>query len=215
MQKDDGTRMICCEICEEWFHSRCVGRCEEEKIFVCNRCTKGDGNIYISEETFKTNYQTPPTKRSHLQINFEKINVASTNHSKYRNLYRRILSDTHHCRSVRLEMQEDIKPWTVACLQNNPRFVVGASDGSLGIYAITPEADFIKGHVIPDYLTLDDGHFVGAERISLTTTGHPYGLSYVYIPSSDDCVISSNWVDGTLIVSCLVYEYMTMKSVQI
>ncbi|KAK3222283.1 hypothetical protein Dsin_009308 [Dipteronia sinensis] len=40
-QEDDGERMISCDICEVWQHSRCVGIPNDEqipRIFLCNRC---------------------------------------------------------------------------------------------------------------------------------------------------------------------------------
>lgn len=40
-EDDDGERMICCDICEVWQHTRCVGIPNNEEnppIFLCNRC---------------------------------------------------------------------------------------------------------------------------------------------------------------------------------
>lgn len=42
-EEDDGERMICCDICEVWQHTRCVRIPNDEEIphiFLCNRCEK-------------------------------------------------------------------------------------------------------------------------------------------------------------------------------
>lgn len=41
---EDGERLICCDICEVWQHSRCVGVSDTDQIpqvFLCNRCENG------------------------------------------------------------------------------------------------------------------------------------------------------------------------------
>ncbi|XP_020083265.1 PHD finger protein PERSISTENT TAPETAL CELL 1 [Ananas comosus] len=41
---EDGERMVCCDICEVWQHTRCVGIPNEENVphvFLCNRCENG------------------------------------------------------------------------------------------------------------------------------------------------------------------------------
>jgi hypothetical protein len=191
MQEDDGSCMIGCELCEEWFHKRCVGQIDMDKVFVCNRCTRGDGNLFISQQELSS-YQTRTTNWSSL--------VVRKNYSSYSMLSNRALPKTNHGRTTRLEMQHDVKPWTVACLQKHPLFVLGDSSGAISTYSITSQADFTQGYTIPDFINGDDGQYVGVERKSYTTTGHSYGLSYVYLPPSEDCVISSNWQDGLLIV---------------
>jgi hypothetical protein len=38
---DDGERMVCCDICEAWQHTRCAGIKDAEEvphIFLCSRC---------------------------------------------------------------------------------------------------------------------------------------------------------------------------------
>lgn len=42
--RDDGSFMILCEYCEDWFHGKCVGIRERDgplvDVFVCPNCTK-------------------------------------------------------------------------------------------------------------------------------------------------------------------------------
>jgi PHD-finger len=43
-REEDGERLICCDICEVWQHTRCVGVSETDEVphvFLCNRCENG------------------------------------------------------------------------------------------------------------------------------------------------------------------------------
>lgn len=43
---DDGERMVACDVCEIWMHTRCQGMPDAEPIpneFVCYQCTAVDG----------------------------------------------------------------------------------------------------------------------------------------------------------------------------
>ncbi|KAG2363260.1 hypothetical protein BDR07DRAFT_1282809 [Suillus spraguei] len=52
-EPDDGTPMVCCSVCNEWYHFRCVKLDEVEAselhIYVCSTCTELTGQRTVSE----------------------------------------------------------------------------------------------------------------------------------------------------------------------
>ncbi|KIJ65580.1 hypothetical protein HYDPIDRAFT_88457 [Hydnomerulius pinastri MD-312] len=52
-QPDDGSPMVCCSACNEWYHFRCVKLSAEEaselEVYVCPLCTEKTGRRTISE----------------------------------------------------------------------------------------------------------------------------------------------------------------------
>ncbi|KAF8845107.1 hypothetical protein BDN67DRAFT_893540 [Paxillus ammoniavirescens] len=52
-QPDDGSPMVCCSECSEWYHFRCVKLSAEEaselEVYVCPTCTEKTGRRTISE----------------------------------------------------------------------------------------------------------------------------------------------------------------------
>jgi len=52
-QPDDGTPMVCCSVCDEWYHFRCVKLSEEKaselQTYVCPTCTESTGRRTVSE----------------------------------------------------------------------------------------------------------------------------------------------------------------------
>lgn len=194
MQTDDGSCMVYCELCEDWFHTRCVGNIKHD-VFLCNRCTKGDGNLYIRNAEYQSKYfrQQPPTSKI---IEKESFKFSST--TKKRSWYQRVTSQQNHCKYSRLEIIDDMKPWSVVCMESHPKFIVGGSDASLQIYSITPSTTPFQS-ILPD-CTQSDSDDLGAEKIHSLQTGHSFGFSNLIL-QNDEKIISSNWVDGTLIVS--------------
>lgn len=55
-QKDDGTFMICCDECSDWFHGKCVGILERDAKFVdnfvCPNCTAAGKGFYLFNQLF-------------------------------------------------------------------------------------------------------------------------------------------------------------------
>jgi hypothetical protein len=49
---DDGSAMVCCDSCEQWFHTRCVGIRRKKDLdaldaYVCMRCAQKRGQRYV------------------------------------------------------------------------------------------------------------------------------------------------------------------------
>lgn len=45
---DDGTFMLACDLCDEWYHGRCVkiSKAEAENSeYICNKCKEGKGSL--------------------------------------------------------------------------------------------------------------------------------------------------------------------------
>ena len=82
---DDGSFMLCCDICDEWFHGKCVGISESSgsklERYICKTCKKEDGmscySLSLCNET-KINVGYKPADEEIKPTNLSKRTQRST-----------------------------------------------------------------------------------------------------------------------------------------
>lgn len=84
---DDGTWMINCELCEEWYHGRCINLREEDAYnidsYACTSCTnagKGECTLFMNSadvNTGQTTYRPPRPKRARTTSAVKSVNLFS------------------------------------------------------------------------------------------------------------------------------------------